>query len=155
MATNWIWAEIFRNLRFISSWCRSELAAGKEAVLWVCVRVLWVCVHEAQVSIWACNCQEGSLMSVCMCLVAELCSTLATPMDYRPPGSSVHRICQARILQQVAISSSRRSSWPRDQTHVSYISCTGRQVLYHLGSWAIQYHIIPIHAIHPSKGFLV
>ena len=42
------------------------------------------------------------------------------------PGSSVHRISQARILQWVAISSSRESSWPRDWTHVSYVSCTGR-----------------------------
>ena len=39
------------------------------------------------------------------------------------PGSSVHGIFQARILEWVAISSSRGSSQPRDQTHVSFISC--------------------------------
>ena len=53
----------------------------------------------------------------------------ATPC--RPPGSSVHGILQARILEWVAMPSSRGSSWPRDQTSASYISCIGRRVLYH------------------------
>ena len=47
-------------------------------------------------------------------------------------GSSVHGISQARILEWVAISSSGRSLQPREQTHVSYVSCIGRWVLYHL-----------------------
>ena len=38
---------------------------------------------------------------------------------------------QARTLEWVAMRSSRGSSWPRDQTHFSYVSCTGRWVLYH------------------------
>jgi len=46
-------------------------------------------------------------------------------MDHSPPGCSVHGICQARILQWVAISFSRGSSRPRDGTRVS---CTGRCV---------------------------
>ena len=45
--------------------------------------------------------------------------TLCDPMDCSLPGSSVHGILQARILEWVAMSSSRRSSWPRDQTQVS------------------------------------
>ena len=45
------------------------------------------------------------------------------PMDCSPPGSSVHGIFQARILEWVAISFSRESSWPKDQTHVSCVSC--------------------------------
>ena len=56
-------------------------------------------------------------------------------MDYsspRPdPGSSVHGIFQARILKGVVISFSRGSFWPRDWIHVFYISCIGRQILYH------------------------
>ena len=48
------------------------------------------------------------------------CSTLWNPMDCSPPGSSVHGILQARILEWVAISSSRGSSWPKDQTQVSW-----------------------------------
>ena len=51
-------------------------------------------------------------------------------MDCSPPGSSVHGISQARILEWEAISFIRRSSWPRDQTHVSRI---GRWILHH---WA-------------------
>ena len=43
------------------------------------------------------------------------------PMDYSPPGSSVHGLFQARILACVAMSSSRGSSCPRDQTCISYI----------------------------------
>ena len=51
------------------------------------------------------------------------------PMDCSPPGSSVHGISQARILEWVAISFSRGSFRPRNGTHVS---CIGRWVLYHL-----------------------
>ena len=43
------------------------------------------------------------------------------PMDYSPPGSSVHGLFQARILEWIATSSSRGSSWPTDQTCISYI----------------------------------
>ena len=51
-------------------------------------------------------------------------------MDCSPPGSSVHGISQARILEWVTISFSRGSSKSRDQTH---ISCIGKYILYH---WA-------------------
>ena len=48
-------------------------------------------------------------------------SNSCNPMDWSPPGSSAHGIFQARILEWVAIHFSRRSSWPRDWTHVSII----------------------------------
>ena len=48
----------------------------------------------------------------------QLCPTLCNPMDYNLPGSCVQRISQARILEWVVISYSRRSSWPSDQTHL-------------------------------------
>ena len=64
-------------------------------------------------------------------LITQSCLTLLDSTDCSPPGSSVHGIFQARTLEWVAISSSRGSSQPRDRTHISYISCTGRQVLYH------------------------
>jgi len=54
----------------------------------------------------------------CWRLVTKSCSTLFNPSDYSPPGSSVHGIFQARILEWVAISFSRRSSWSRDRTWV-------------------------------------
>ena len=50
-------------------------------------------------------------------------------MDGSPPGSSVHRISQARILEWVAIPFSRGSFQPRDQTCISLVSYFGRDVL--------------------------
>ena len=58
-------------------------------------------------------------------LVANLCPTPATPWTVTRQAPLSMGILQARILEWVAISSSR------DQTQVSYVSCTGRQVLYH------------------------
>ena len=53
--------------------------------------------------------------------VTQLCSTLCDLMDHSLPGSSVHGILQARILEWVAIPFSSRSSRSRDQTRVSHI----------------------------------
>ena len=53
----------------------------------------------------------------------ESCLTLCNPKHCSPPGSSVHGILQARILQWVAMPSSRGSSQPRDQTCVSCVPC--------------------------------
>ena len=90
-----------------------------------------------------------------LCCVASLqsCPTLYDPMDHSPPGSSVHGVSQARMLEQVAMPqarvleqvtmpqarvlewvampSFRGPSQPRDQTCISNVSCTGRRVLYH------------------------
>ena len=51
-------------------------------------------------------------------LVTQLCPTLCDPVDCSPPGSSVHRISQARTLEWIVISFSRGSSQPKDQTRV-------------------------------------
>ena len=66
-------------------------------------------------------------------LVDQWCLALCDPMDCSPPGSSVHGISQARILEWAAISFSRGPSQPRDQTSNLWVSCIGRQILY---SWA-------------------
>ena len=85
-----------------------------------------------------------SCFCCCCCLVAQLCLTLCNPMDCCPPGSSLHGISQARILEWVAISFSRGSSQPRNQTP---ISCIGGQILHHGAtryapqSWEL--HFIP------------
>ena len=71
------------------------------------------------------------MTQLCCCSVAKPCLPPCDPMDcILPPGSSVHGILQASILEWVAISFSRGSSQTRDQTHVS---CIGRRILYH---WA-------------------
>ena len=72
---------------------------------------------------------------LCLVLVTQSCPTLHYHMDYSPPGSSVCEILQARILEWVAISFSRGSSWLRDQPHVSCVSCLGRQILHHCTTW--------------------
>ena len=74
----------------------------------------------------------------CVCVFSKSCLTLCDPMDRSPPGSSVSESSQARILEWVSISSSKRSSWPRDQTHVSCISCIGKWILYHWVTWEVQ-----------------
>ena len=85
-------------------------------------------------------------------LVAQSCPTLCNPMDCSPPGSSVHGILQARVLESVAISFSRGSSQPRDQIQVSCIpgrfftiwanhkgckSIQSKRLVLHLFLWSI------------------
>ena len=73
----------------------------------------------------ACSVMSGSLQPM-NCIPPMVCS---------PPGSSVHRILQARRLEWVAISSSGGSSQPRDRTCVF---CIGRWILYHRATWESQ-----------------
>ena len=79
---------------------------------------------------------------VCVCVCVYVCAkslqsclTLCHPMDCSPQDSSVHGILQVRILEWVAIPFSRGSSWPRDRTHISGVSCLDRQILYHCATW--------------------
>ena len=65
----------------------------------------------------------------CCCSVAKLYLTLLQP---QPARLLIHGISEARILEWVVISFSRGSSWPRDWT---YVSCIGRQILYHWATW--------------------
>ena len=62
--------------------------------------------------------------------VVQSCLTLCSPRDCSPPGSSVHGVPRARILEGVAISHSRGSSQPRPRNQTS-ISCISKQILYH------------------------
>ena len=94
---------------------------------------LWELVMDREVwewtpcSLWGCkesdmterlNWTELTWCYVRCAKSLQLCLTLCNPMDHSPPGSSVHGILQARILEWVTISF-RWSSWPRDWTHVS------------------------------------
>ena len=70
------------------------------------------------------------------CLHAKLRLTLWNPVDCSPPGYSIHGTLQARLLERAAISFSRESSQqPRDRTHVSHASHTGRWILHHCAAW--------------------
>ena len=79
--------------------------------------------------------QHTWVYGVCVSMCAkslQSCPAFCNSMDCSPPGSSVHEIFQAVILEWVAISSSRVSSRFRDQTCVS---CLGRHILYHWAIW--------------------
>ena len=82
-----------------------------------------------------------SITPVCIlpcyyCLVAQSCLTESP--DCSPPGLSVHGILQARMLEWVAAAFSSGSSWPRNRTCVSCVSCIGRWILYHWTTWETQ-----------------
>ena len=57
------------------------------------------------------------------------------PMNCSLPGFSVHEVFPGKILEWVGISSSRGSSWPRDWTRVSGVSCSGRRFFTHCVIW--------------------
>ena len=88
----------------------------------------------------------SSTTAVAACVCAEslhLCQALWT---VAPPGCSVHEIVQARILEWVAMPSSRGSSTPRDWNHVSYIYCIDRWVLTSITAWKVQVQRLPVFA---------
>ena len=75
--------------------------------------------------------KQGRYLHARLFSLARLCN----PMGCSSSGSSIHGIFQARLLEWVATSSSRGSSWLKDGTCVSCISCTGRLIVYHDATW--------------------
>ena len=72
------------------------------------------------------------ILSYCMWATSiQLRLTLGDAVDHSPPGFTLHGILQARILEWVAMPSSKRSSQPRYPTYMLYVSCTGRPILYY------------------------
>ena len=96
------------------------------AIYWVlrCFWKLWSKV-TSWVIIGLFQCSSAVLSSVWLC----------NPIDCSLPGSSVHGIFQARVLEWVAISYARWSSWPNDQTWVSGLSWIGRHICYQWANW--------------------
>ena len=80
---------------------------------------------------------------------AQSCQTLCNPMGCSLPGSSVHGVLQARILEWVAISFSRGPYWPRDQTQVS---CIGRQILYGRATGVLGTHLFLFFTFTQKEG---
>ena len=84
-------------------------------------------------SLWN-NYSRSYILGV-LCLVVQSYLTLCDFVDCSPPGSSLYGILQARILEWVALSSSRGSSWPRDWAYVSCGSCIAGGFFYHWATW--------------------
>ena len=107
----------------------------------------WLLIYNSQLHIllscffMLCNLTLSSLITMMeasfKCYLNMFATSLQSSLTFCDrmgcilPGSSVHGIFQARILEWVAMPSSRGSSQLRDQTHVSYVSYIGRWVLYH------------------------
>ena len=79
-------------------------------------------IRKRRVGIWLILGIRVNVMGRKKMLISQSCPTLCDPMDCNPPGSSVHGILQARILEWVVIPFSRGSSQPRDWTQVSWIA---------------------------------
>ena len=97
-----------------------EFSGGKKSFLF--------CLHGACSGYW----------EIQMCVHAKSCATLCEPTDCNPPGSSTHGLSQARVLEWVALFSSRGSSQSRDRIYISCISSIGRWILYHCSTWEAQ-----------------
>ena len=68
-------------------------------------------------------------MSACTWVVTQSCLTSCDPLDWNLPGSSVHGILQASIVEWVAMTNSKGSYQPRYLTYISYVSFIGRWIL--------------------------
>ena len=105
-----------------------KCAALKIFCLPPCILHLWqylYSIYAEEELICGTLCSSSNILEPAMkvkVLVAQSCLTLCDPMDCSPSGSSVHGILQARILEGIAISFSRVSSRPRDQTQISRIA---------------------------------
>ena len=97
--------------------------------LWKCIFMQCVIIFGRKVShhVWELKLWN---QAVCVCSVAQSCPILWDPMNCSPPGSSVYGALQARILEWVAMPSSRGIFLFTGRTRGYYVSCTGRQVLY-------------------------
>ena len=102
---------------------------------------------------------EAIFILMCMYAWSVMSDSL---QSHSPPGFSVHGIFQARILEWVAIFSSRGSSQSRDRNHVSGVSYIGRQILYHHTTWdshqnssvsySIQHYGLKVRKLYFSKS---
>ena len=85
--------------------------------------------HNWTTSVTVNSYRSGGAVKVMCVMLSQSCPTLWDPRDCSPPGSSVHGISKARMLEWVSISFSRGSSQPRNR---SWVFCIGRQILYRM-----------------------
>ena len=102
-------------------------------------KVIWEQVNAQSLGKYTlcCGCSDPlrTHTRVRICIHAQSCLTICYPREYNPPGSSVLGIFQASILELVAVSFFRGSSWSRVWSSVSCISWIGRRILYQCTTW--------------------
>ena len=108
-------------MMFHSIAARQKLLSEISSSAVICTKSL---AYEKDV--WVCNIWASyfyvNLTTECSAQPLQSCPTLCDPMDWSPPGSSVHGILQERLLEWAAIPFSRRSSPPSVWTRLSYIA---------------------------------
>ena len=118
----WLWHQTASGSSFLGA------DEGRACALWEWFKVFFMGFHHRHTPVMTISKGQRPLPSLAVtfckfaCVCAKLlqsCPTLCNPMDCSPPGSSVHGILQARVLEWVAMPFSRGSSWPGDQTWIS------------------------------------
>ena len=114
-------------------------------LLWICpgiyhervIFMFWLflsSLFKNNICVYLCVC----VIHVHVCAVAQSCLTFCDLMDCSPPGSFVCGIILAGILEWVAISSSRGSSWSGDRTCISHSFYVGKQIFHLWATWEAQ-----------------
>ena len=103
-----------------SVWVEAEMLMEQEYLSWKPEPHAHLCLLMSSFPTWV-KSHIRHLHLMTESEVAQSCPPLCDSMDCSLPGSYVHGIFQARVLEWIAISFSRESSWPRDRTWVSYI----------------------------------
>ena len=118
---------LMRTKRTLDSWDSSGFPWMRSSPICLWSSHQWRKAHSRD------SCREDDSEAHMRAKSLHLCPTLCNPMDSSLPGSyrRIHGILQERILAWIAMLSSKGSSWPRGQTHVSKVSCISRQVFHH------------------------
>ena len=135
--------------------------------VWLWWHFIWQCIPVTPADTEVVSLSSLSLFWPCIYWkwkeseVAQSCPTLCDPMDCSLPGSSVHGIFQARVLEWIAISFSRGSSQPRDWTRVSHIIDRRFTIWAYWWSpnppvtinYLLDFILFPLFKLIPSSGF--
>ena len=115
-----------------TSWAIRQKSAQSLGGSWIRNVGVWLAGVFPNVLKFASSVCLWFLVVYCLVVLSHsVCPALCARKNCSPPGSPDHGIFQARILEWIAISFSKRFFRPRDWTHTFCVSCTGRQILYH------------------------
>ena len=110
----------------------------------LCIFLIYVCGHESFILKLLFLIKDPSYISFNACTLSHFnrVQLFCDPIDCSPAGSSVHGILQVRILEWVAMPSSRGSSWPRDETCISMSLAMAGRLSYHQCCPGSPFHVL-------------